>query len=946
MSIKDLRQAIEGEIHSDHISRTIYSVDASIYEVLPMAVCVPKHLKDLQAAVAIAAMHKIPIIARGAATGITGGCLGTGLILDTSKYLNRIESINTSENYAICQPGVVQDRLNEILHPHGLRLGPDTSTGNRATLGGMLANNAAGSRSLLYGKMADHILEVELLLADGRVLILKEMSWVEVEQQAAAGKFKEIFAALLHIKKEYKADIARQFPKIPRRVSGYNLDELIASSGTFNPAKLIAGSEGSLGVIQKLKIGLSPLPKNVGLVLLHFHDMLKGLQTVTSILEWKPIALEMIDSHILQAGAVSPALRGKLSWLHGKPAAIFAIEFEEASEALLKRKLADFQSFVQANHIGYHAFATTIAETMESVWSVRKAGVGLLLSKRSYSRAIAFIEDISVAPQRLSEFMTDFIACLKKHGKEAGIYGHIGSGCMHIRPYINLKDPDELAIMQQVMNEVAGLLLQYGGSPSGEHGDGMVRSWLNPKMYGPRVYRAFLELKQAFDPQNLMNPGKVVNGQDLLEHLRLNPGTVQRTIPTFLDFSREGGLALAADMCNGNAQCRKKEGLMCPSFQATDDEHDTTRARAQSLRAIINGILPRDALTGKELGKVLDLCLECKGCKKECPSIVDMAKMKAEILYQQQRKHGYSWRGRLFAHIDRLNQWASHVPALYNTAINSKLFRKGLHAIGITANRKLPSLADERFSALYKTAKVSSRKVVLFNDTYCEFNEPQIGTAAIAVLEAFGCEVIIPSRKCCGRPAISKGFLEQAKDKAEQLVAQLYPYAQQGYFILGLEPSCLSAIQDDYLGLLGYDHTQAVQVAAQCMLIEDYIAILLLEQPYVLGSTQQPVLVHGHCHQKTLFGMEGTMRLLKQVAPNSQLLDTGCCGLAGSFGYELEHEAISTKIANLRLIPAILKASSNTRLLTSGFSCRSQIRHLTSKSPIHIIEFLSSLIKI
>jgi FAD/FMN-containing dehydrogenase/Fe-S oxidoreductase len=938
----ELTHCIAGEVRFDKISKIAYSVDASIYEVEPIGIVLPKNKADLTNTIKIAAAYQVPIIPRGAATGITGGCLGKGLIVDTSKYLNNILEINFEENYALCEAGVVQDQLNKALSSKGYRLGPDTSTGNRATLGGMTANNAAGARSLRYGKMVDHVLSIELALANGKMLEFSALDETalqcKLQQQDQEG---DLYREMVRIRETYRHEIQSKFPNIPRRASGYNLDELI-KPGPFNACKLITGSEGTLGVFHTIKVGICKKPAATALCVIHFSDMLKAMQTIPEILAFHPLAFEMIDDQILTMGRLSPVMQHKLQWLQGKPACIFAVEFDADSKEEATQKAIGLQQFLTQKQIGYARIVLDDPVSTSHLWEVRKAGLGLLLSRRTYSRAIAFIEDLSVAPAQLYSFMSKFCAYLKSKGKEAGIYGHVGSGCMHVRPYINLRDSQDAALMHQMILDVSDLVLEHGGSLSGEHGDGLIRSWLNKKMFGEKIYRAFEELKSAFDPTHQMNPGKIVDGPPLLNNLRTSPETKGASIKTFLDFSKEGGFELAADLCNGNGLCRKKESLMCPSFQATGSEYDTTRARAQSLRAIINGRLPLEEFAGKGLYDVLDLCLECKGCKTECPSQVDMAKMKAEFLYQYQEKHGYSLRNLLFANIGRLNRLSSAFPSLFNYISSSSLSKKMLHWMGIAQERTLPLIANKRFSSWFKKHTQPSglkRQIVLFNDTFTEFNQPEIGKAAVHILNALGYQVLVPPWHCCGRPMISKGLLPRARKKAEDLIEILYPFANQGLAIVGLEPSCILTLKDDVESLLP-SNSKVKTVVNACVTLDEFLSKEKL--PFKAAHQEKTIKLHGHCHQKALCGMQPTLQVLKAI-PQAHVseIESGCCGMAGSFGYEKEHYALSMKIGELRLMPAIRAGSEHDLIVANGFSCRTQIAHATGKQAKHLAEVVA-----
>lgn len=947
---KDLKNVREAEIHFDEIHKRIYSVDASIYEIEPIAIAIPKEKHALVHILKIAKKHQVAVIPRGAGTGLTGGCIGKALIIDLSKYLNKILKINIEEEYVIVEPGLVQDQLNKALAPFGYRLGPDTSTGNRATVGGMLGNNSAGARSLYYGKTIDHVKEVELALATGELIRFQPLDRQtfekKLEQQDNEGA---IYRKIDHILDEYKKEIEDHFPKIPRRVSGYNLDH-VRSNGIFDMCKLIGGSEGTFGIATEIKFSISKKPLHAGLCLIHFNEMSEGFKELPYLLKFNPVALEMIDDIILNTGLAAPSLCGQVNFLAGSPKMVFVAEFIGETPEMLNEKLENFKNELLKKNIGYAHVLITKQNEMEGVWNVRKSGVGLLLSKKSYSRAIAFIEDLSVHPDNVHAFMEEFQSYMNKIGKTAGMYGHVGAGCIHIRPYIDLRDPKELQLMEQMMLDMTNLVLEYKGILSGEHGDGIVRSWLTEKFFGPKLYQAFLEVKRAFDPENRMNPGKIVSALPFLENLRIDPETKFAKIETFLDFTKEGGFNLAIDLCNGNGACRKKEGVMCPSYQASLDEYDTTRARAQALRAIVNGKVQKSDLTDPEVYAVLDLCLECKGCKRDCPSLVDMAKIKTEVLFQYQEKHGYSFRNKLFANISSTNKFTSLFPGFFNFITKSKLFKMLLDRIGIAKTRDLPNLAKQRFSEWFKNynqiidLKDDTKKVVLFNDTYNEFNEPNIGISAVKVLNRLGFEVIVPPWECCGKPMISKGLLKQAKLKASKLVSLLSPFAEAKIPIIGLEPSCLFAIKDDFEGLLGSDVHKIIAVATT---FDEFMALHMKEIDEPSSKTIQKILVHGHCHQKSLVGMKPTLDALKKIkSAQVKEIDSGCCGMAGSFGYEKEHYAFSMKIGNLKLFPAVRLAEDDTAIVANGVSCRAQILQGTGKSAKHLAEVLCEQFKL
>ncbi len=827
--------------------------------------------------------NQTPITVRGSATGITGGCLGSGIIIDISKYLNKILSVDTKNQTVTCEPGVIQDDLNAYLAPLGFRLGPDTSTGDRATLGGMVANNAAGARSLLFGTMQDAIEEITLLLSNGEEILLRELTKEEWNEKlllpTQEGK---IYRTLNH---------KVSMPHLSRRSSGYNLNY------GLNPAKLIAGSEGTLGIISKIKVKIAPKLNATELHLFPFDSMMDAMHAVAPLLETKPISLEMIDDRILKAGSESPAMRGKLEWLKEIPKALLIAEYAEPTKSNSSTILRS-------------------PEDVQSVWAVRKGGLGLLLSKRSYSRAVAFIEDVSVPPAALPEFMATFLEYLKSKGKEAGIYGHVGPGCLHIRPYMDIRNPDEVQLIKTMMQDVAEMLKKAGGALSGEHGDGLIRSWLNESFFGKEVYTQFIAIKTAFDPMNLMNPHKIVNPLSIEGHLRKPP---KQDPVTFLKF--DGGIALAADLCNGNGACRKNQGVMCPSFQVTHDEYDTTRARANVFRSVMQGTAKAD-LASQELHDILDLCIQCKGCKTECPSQVDMAKMKSEALYQYQEKNGYSFRGALFAYVDKISAFSYPLRKLLNPLFsNTTLMR--LFGIGLP----LPQFASIRFSIEAQTIKQpDGMEVVLLSDTYTEFYCPEVGLAAISVLNRLGFKVIVPPWQCCGRPAISKGYLEHAKQNALKLKEQLKPHLDKS--IISLEPSCLSTFKDEFHDFTGD--------SLNCISFEAFLSEHM--KPFSIAS--QKVALHGHCHQKS--AMKDTMKLLHRIS-NLEVFEipSGCCGMAGSFGYEKEHTAFSKQIAELKLVPFINELGEDTPIIADGYSCRTQIHTQTGRKALHLAEWLN-----
>lgn len=941
--IQTLRDALKGEVLSDPVSLAVYSVDASIYEIPPLAVAIPQDQEDLHRAVLIAKQHQIPIIPRGAATGITGGAIGKGLIIDTAEYLHHIRHIDPTNRQITCEPGVVQSQLNAAVAPYGLRLGPDTSTGNRATVAGMLANNSAGARSLRYGSMLQHILEVHLLLATGERLHLKPLDAKGFQEKCRLETQEgHIYRTLAHLREKHALEIKARYPPLPRRSSGYALDALL---GPFplNLARLIAGCEGTLGIITEMSLALVPTPGLTNLLVLSFDTLEDALEAVVPLLNLKPLALELLDARIIEAALRSPAHQS----IPFMPCTMLIMELDAATLPLLQEKVQAAQEYVTRHTRAKTLLSLQTPEEQGRIWKVREAGLGLLLSKRSYKRAIAFIEDLSIPPQQLSAFMREFLPLLRREGKEAAIYGHVGAGCIHIRPYVDLRDSEEHTTMQRLMEETTQLILRFSGALSGEHGDGLLRAWLNPMLFGPEVMHCFSEIKQAFDPEGRMNPGKIIpisNPQGPLTPLRLSPETKIRPLVTFLDFSREGGLPLSVDLCNGNGQCRKQEGLMCPSFQAYGKEWHTTRARAQGLRAWMHEQLPNTPETSEKLLSLLEYCIECKGCKRDCPSQVDMAKWKAEFLYQHQQKAGVPLRSRLFAHLGTFYALASFAPRFSNWLLKRRSVKALLERFGITRTRPLPPVARQRFSTYCKTApsKPAMRSVVLCLDTYTEFLEPSIGRAAKGLLEALGYEVIVPSWRCCGRTFFSKGLLKQARARATAFLNQYAPYAERGLPLLHLEPSCFSMVDDDMEPLC---QEAPWHIVKQATLLFDQFVLnhfgLTLPDWLDFSHAHIEIDLHVHCHEKALKPYSATRTLLKRcVGVTLHEIDMGCCGLAGSFGYEKEHTAFSMHLGEKKLFSTLRTRPTGHICIANGLSCRNQIRDGTALSPMHIAEWL------
>jgi FAD/FMN-containing dehydrogenase/Fe-S oxidoreductase len=942
----DLRKLIEGDVHFDAYSRLLYSTDASIYQIEPIGVVVPRHKGDVQAAIEVANRFGAPILSRGGGTSLAGQTVGHAIVLDFSKYMRRVLEVNQEELWCRVEPGLVQDELNAHVRPMGLQFGPDTSTSNRATIGGMIGNNSAGAHSLTYGKTIDHVLELRVVLSDGSEAVLKDLSAADLEGQSRRQDLEgRIYRELARLARHHKSEILARYPKIMRRVSGYNLDEFIKPQ-PFNLSRIVVGSEGTLAAVVEAKMRLVPKPKWTAMDVIHFYSDQEALECSQVILQTAPYAMESTDKMILNLARGNIEQSRKLGFVQGNPDSLLIVEYAGETEDEVKEQVLKLEALRKAERIGYTSTLAFKPEEVKAIWGVRKAGLGLLLGTKGDKKPIAFVEDTAVQPAKLPEFIKRFREIITRHDAVAGYYGHCSVGCMHIRPLINLKEQSEVHKMVSIANEISDLVLEFNGAMSGEHGDGLARSHFNAKLFGPVLYEAFREVKRVFDPKNLMNPGKIVDAPAMTESLRVSPQYKTWQPQTTLDFSGQGGFAAAVEMCSGMGECRKKlDGTMCPSYMGTLDEEHSTRGRANALRAVLSGAVPHEDFTGKRLYEVMDLCLECKACKAECPSNVDMAKLKYEFLDHYHRANGLPLRNKLFGGIERMNRIGSQFAPLSNWIAQSKLNRWLMEKMaGIDRRRPLPQFAAQSFEDWFHDHNVEGDgtrgDVVLFHDTFNNFNTPHVAIAATRFLEHSGYRVLLVEKRCCGRPMISKGMLGEAKNNAAWNVEQLAEYADNGVAIVGLEPSCLLTLRDEYPEFLRT--TAARQVAEKSYLLEEFV---LQERDAGRLSINFPAngrkaLLHGHCHQKALVGTAPTVGVLKWAGFDVTEVDSGCCGMAGSFGFEKEHYDLSVKIGNRRLVPAVKAANAEVEVIASGISCRQQIDHLAARNAKHPAEVL------
>jgi FAD/FMN-containing dehydrogenase/Fe-S oxidoreductase len=962
----ELKARIQGEVRFDAVSRMLYATDASNYQIEPIGVVIPRSNDDVIAAIEMATSHGVPILPRGGGSSLAGQAVGAALVIDTSKYLNRVLAVHPEARTVTVEPGINLDMLNRQVKAHGLMFGPDPSSSNRATIGGVVGNNSAGAHSILYGMTADHIIGTRVQLADGGTVELGNPAGgtgngsVQALAKRAQGgdPTGRLLRKLLAFREEKRELIERDFPPHWRRATGYSLNEFLKPDDRFNPARLLASSEGTLGTLLDATLNLVDLPQRTALVLLQFDDLIEAMEATSTILETEPSAIELMDRMLISLTRQQPGYANQIAFIHGDPAGVLAVEFYGSDERDLRRKCDHLADHLRKRNVRLGTDPQVIldAKRQADVWSVRKAGLGLLMSVRGDAKPIPVIEDVSVPVEHLPAFVAAVQEMVARYDTTAAYYAHASAGCLHIRPLISLKTLDGIRAMEEMAHAAAELAHRFGGVMSGEHGDGLQRSELNEVIFGKELYAAMREFKRIFDPLGLMNPGKVVDAPSMTENLRFGPKYNPVQIKTHLDFSSEGGFLGAVEMCNGAAVCRKlKAGTMCPSYMATKDENDTTRGRANALRNALAGkILTPSDFADKATYATLDLCLSCKACKTECPSSVDMAKIKTEFLAHYHEKHGTPLRARLMGHIHTLSRAAAPVAPLANLALRTPLAKPGMALVGVHRERKLSPFVRRTFVHRWRSYRkhhpVPARtrgRIVYFHDTFATYNYPRIGLAAVRLLEAAGYEVIIEERRaCCGRPMLSKGLVDAARRSARRNVSLLAPYARQGIPIIGTEPSCILTLRDEYKDLLPND-PDVEAVAAQAYMIDEYLA--KLDNDGDLGihwkeSTGPEVFFHGHCHQKALIGVGPSMAILKASGCRPTESGAGCCGMAGSFGYETEHYEVSRKVGEERLFPAVEATAMDVQISVAGVSCRQQIEHFTERSTRHIAEVLASRI--
>jgi FAD/FMN-containing dehydrogenase/Fe-S oxidoreductase len=949
---RELEEQISGEVRFDAVSRALYSTDASVYQIDPLGVVIAKSREDILRTVNLARAHGVSITARGGGTSQAGQAIGGGLQLDTSKYYHRILELNVPERWAIVEPGIVLDELNAQLKQHGLRFAPDISTASRATIGGMISNNSCGARSVMYGKTIDHVLELDVILSDGSQAHLRPLTRAELDAACEGDTLEaKCYRTVRQVARECAGEVERRYPKVVRRVGGYNLDEFVDESKPFNLAKIIVGSEGTLGMITAAKVNLVPLPREKAVLLIEFEQLLDALAATPAILKHNPSAIEVMDGFILNHARENPAMdRMRRAILQtDDPGALLCVElYAERADELPPRLEAIEGDLAPFPCVHRRLLALP---DQARVWGFREASLGLSMAMKGDEKSLSFVEDTAVKPEVLRDYIDEFLAMIRRNGSSSGVYAHASVGCLHVRPVVNMKTAEGVARFEAIATQSADLVLKYGGALSGEHGDGLVRGPFMEKMFGSGLYQAFRTVKHTFDPNGVFNPGKIVDCPPLTSNLRY--GTSYRTPdpPTYFDYSEYGGFGRAVEMCSGVGACRKKlEGTMCPSYMATRDERDVTRGRANTLRLAMTGRLAEAGLGDEGVLETLDLCLECRACKAECPVGVDVARFKSEFLAEHWRKHGLPLGKRVLGNVRALSRIGSHFAPLSNSVassgpgrwMNEKLF-------GIDRRRTPPAWVRETFEQRFSKRGASGNGVVLFNDTFTNYNEPEIGMAAAGLLAAAGVAAQLIPHECCGRPLISTGQLDEARTLAEKNATALFNVASRGEKILFLEPSCLSAVREDAPALLrGEGQRRAQVVADACMLFEDY-----LEREWAGGRLSlnlkagpSTVVLHGHCHQKAM-GLVAPAKALLSRIPSCTVvdLDSGCCGMAGSFGYTKDHYEVSRQIGERRLLPAARSLKPGEVLAAAGTSCRHQVAHFGATTAHHPAVILHSLIE-
>ncbi|WP_347158314.1 FAD-binding and (Fe-S)-binding domain-containing protein [Pontibacter chitinilyticus] len=970
--LQQLSGQLEGELYFDNTMRTLYATDASAYREIPEAVAFPKTVTDIKKLIAFASQHGTSLIPRTAGTSLAGQVVGNGIIVDVSRTFNQILEVNPEEGWVRVQPGVIRDELNMFLKPHGLYFGPETSTANRAMIGGMVGNNSCGSNSIVYGSTREHLLSVKAILSDGTETTFGPLSEAAFEVKCrgehTSGSletriYQATKAMLSHAPTQ--ENIRREFPKpsIPRRNTGYALDMLLETepftTGTvpFNFCKLIAGSEGTLAFLTEITLHVNPLPPaETGLLCIHCHSVDESLRANLVALHYNPSASELMDHYVLECTKTNIEQSQNRFFVEGDPGAILVVELGSDSRTEIEVQAEALIQELKANGLGYH-YPLVFGPDTKKVWNLRKAGLGLLSNVPGDAKPVAVIEDTAVDVQDLPQFIRDFNLTLEKYNLYCVHYAHAGSGELHLRPIINLKTEEGNQLFRTIATEIAHLVKKYRGSLSGEHGDGRLRGEFIPFMVGEANYKLLEEVKRVWDPGNIFNPGKIVNTPSMNTYLRYEPGQETPAFDTVFKFNQTGGVLRAAELCNGSGDCRKTHltgGTMCPSYMVTRNEKDTTRGRANMLREFLTRSTKENRFDHVEIKETMDLCLSCKGCKSECPSNVDVAKLKAEFLQHYYDANGVPFRTRMVGNFTKANQLAAIAPGMYNL-----LFKNGTTAaiakkmMGFAPERTMPLLQETTLRSWFKKHKrtagqppqAAKKKVYLFCDEFTNYNDTHIGKTAVLLLERLGYEVDIPRHEESGRTYLSKGLLRDAKKLAQRNVALLKDLISSDTPLVGIEPSCILTFRDEYIDLVDADQTEdAKTLSINCLQFDEFIAREMLNQNIpkdIFKEEARLIKLHGHCHQKALSSVLYTQQMLT-LPPNYkvEVIPSGCCGMAGSFGYEAEHYDVSMQVGELVLFPTVRQQPEEVIIAAPGTSCRHQIYDGTQRKALHPIEVL------
>ena len=955
-TLKKLHNSLSGDVLFDNLHKTLYATDASVYRKIPLAVAFPKDKNDIITLIEFAAKNNITLIPRTAGTSLAGQCVGDGIVVDVSKHFTNIISFDEKAKTITLEPGIVRDSLNVYLKPSGLFFGPNTSTSNRCMMGGMVGNNSSGSTSIKYGVTRDKVLEIDAILSDGSTAIFKEITSAEfIKKTKETSQEGNIYQAIFEelSSKENQKEIKEEFPKetIHRRCTGYAVDEFLKSdlfggtSPTINVAKFLSGSEGTLAFSTSITLQLDDVaPKESIMVCTHFKSINESLKATVVAMNHNLYNCELMDKTILDCTKNNRELAKNRFFLQGDPEAVLMLEVSansiEEAEVLADNLIADLEK----NKFGYH-HPKVYGKDLAKVHYLRKAGLGALANIVGDKKAVACIEDTAVALEDLPNYIEEFTKIMNKYQQNAVYYAHAGAGELHLRPILNLKKKEDVVLFRKITTETAELVKKYKGSFSGEHGDGIVRAEFIPLMIGEQNYQLLRRIKKAFDPKNVFNQGKITDAFSMDESLRYEVNRNEPKIKTIQNFSDSEGILKLAEKCNGSGDCRKPVeagGTMCPSYRATKDEKDTTRARANTLREFLTNSEKENKFNHKELKEVFDLCLSCKACASECPSNVDIATMKAEFLYQYQEKNGYSFRSKLFANNAKYNKLGSAFPKIANFFTNSIIAKK---VLGVATERSVPKLANQTLESWLKKhhPKTSKKSVYLFNDEFTNFYDAEIGQDAVILLEKLGYEVKTVNHDESGRSHISKGFLKEAKQICNNNISIFKDIITDETPLIGIEPSAILGFRDEYIRLAD-DKASAEKIAKNSFTFEEFLSKELEKGNIDISlftTTAKTLKIHGHCHQKALSGTHASFEVLN-IPTNYKvtIINSGCCGMAGSFGYEKEHYKISMQVGEDTLFPKVRNTPKETQIVAAGTSCRHQIYDGTKRIAKHPITIL------